>query len=51
MRNNIDHSSKRGLPPFFHSDTNPVLGNALFHSAKKKKKHVLVVNKKTEEIE
>ena len=28
---NMEHISKRGLPPFFHSDTNLVLGNSLVH--------------------
>ena len=32
---NIEHLSKRGPPPFFHSDTNLVLGNALVHPFEK----------------
>ena len=41
LKNKVNHSSKQGPPPFFHSDTNPVLGNVLVHSVKKK--HILVV--------
>ena len=41
LKNNIDHLSKRGPPPFFHSDTNLVLGNVLVHSVEKT--HVLVL--------
>ena len=41
MKNNINHLSNRGPPPFFHSDTNLVLGNVLVHSVEKT--HVLVV--------
>ena len=37
---NIYHLNKRGLPPFFHSETNPVLGHVLVHSVDKT--HVLV---------
>ena len=40
-KNNTYHSNKRRLPPFFHSDTNPALGDVLFHSVNKT--HVLVV--------
>ena len=36
LKNKVNHSSKQGPPPFFHSDTNPVLGNVLVHSVKKK---------------
>ena len=36
--------NKRGPPPFFHSDTNPVLGHFLVHSVGKT--HVLVVTVK-----
>ena len=42
LKNNINHLSKRGPPPFFHSDTNPVRGNVLVHSVEKKTR-VLVV--------
>ena len=42
LKNNIYHSNKRGPPPFFHSDTNPVLGHVLIHSVEKT--HVLVVH-------
>ena len=31
LKNHIDHTSKRGPSPFFHSDTNLVLGTFLFH--------------------
>ena len=41
LKNNIYHWSKRGLPPFFHSNTNPVLGHILGHSIDGT--HVLVV--------
>ena len=41
LKNNIYHSNKRGQPPFFHLDTNPILGYALVHSVDKT--HVLVV--------
>ena len=41
LKNNIDDSNKRGPPPLFHSDTNPVLGHVLIHSVDKT--HVLVV--------
>ena len=40
-KNNIYHSNKRGPPPFFHPDTNPVVGHVLVHSVDKT--HVLVV--------
>ena len=30
-RQNTCHSKKREPPPFFHSDTNPVLGHVLIH--------------------
>ena len=36
LKNKVNHSSKRGPPPFIYSDTNPVLGNVLVHSVKKK---------------
>ena len=36
LRNNINHLSKRGPSPFFHSDTNLVRGNVLVHSVEKK---------------
>ena len=42
LKNNINHLSKRGPPPFFHSDTNLVRGNVLVHSVEKKTR-VLVV--------
>ena len=32
---NIEHLSKRGPPPFFHSDTNLALANALVHPFEK----------------
>ena len=35
------HSNKRGPPPFFHSDTNPVIGHVLVYSVGKT--HILVV--------
>ena len=35
LKNNIYHSNKRGTPPFFHLDTNPVIGQALVHSVDK----------------
>ena len=38
---NIDHSSKRGPPLFFHSDTSPRFGNSLVQSVNKT--HILVV--------
>ena len=41
LKNNIYHSNKRRPPPFFHLDTNPVIGHALVHSVDKT--HVLVV--------
>ena len=41
LKNKIDHLSKRGPPPFFHLDTNHVLGNVLVHSVEKS--DVLVV--------
>ena len=41
LKNNIYHSNKRGPPPFFHSDTNPLLGHVRIHSFDKT--HVLVV--------
>ena len=41
LKNDIDHLSKRGPPPFCHSDTNLVLGNVLDNSVEKT--HVLVV--------
>ena len=41
LKNNIYHSNKRGPPPFFHLDTNPVLGHVLVHSVDKA--NVLVV--------
>ena len=41
LKNNIYHSNKRGQPPFFHLDTNPIIGYALVHSVDKT--HVLVV--------
>ena len=41
LKNNIYHSNKRGPPPFFHLDTNPVLGHVLIESVNKT--HVLVV--------
>ena len=41
LKNSIDHLSKRGPPPFFHSNTNLVLGNVLVYSVEKA--HVLVV--------
>ena len=37
LKNKVNHSSKRGPPPFIYSDTNPVLGNVLVHSVKIKK--------------
>ena len=44
LKNNIDHSRKRGKPPFFHQDTNTVLGHVLVYSVDKT--HVLVVTAK-----
>ena len=41
LKSNIYHSDKRGPPPFFHLDTNHVLGHVLIHSFDKT--HVLVV--------
>ena len=41
VKSNIYHSNKRGPPPFFHMDANPVLGHVLIHSVDKT--HVLVV--------
>ena len=41
LKSNIYHSNKRGSPPFFHVDTNPVTGHTLVHSVDKT--HVLVV--------
>ena len=41
LKNNIYHSNKHGPPPFFHLDTNPVIGHALAHYVDKT--HVLVV--------
>ena len=38
---NIYYSNKRGPPPFFHLDTNPVLAHVLVHSVDKT--HCLVV--------
>ena len=35
LKNNMNHLSKRGPSPFFHSDTNLVLGNVLVHSVEK----------------
>ena len=35
LHRNIEHLSKREPPPFFHSDTNLVLGNALVHPFEK----------------
>ena len=35
------HSNKWGPPPFFHSDTNPVIGHVLVYSVGKT--HILVV--------
>ena len=44
VKNNIYHSKKLGPPPFFHSDTNPQLGQVLVHSVDKT--HILVVTVK-----
>ena len=41
LKNSIYNSNKRGLPPFPHSDTNPVLGQVLVPSVDKT--HVLIV--------
>ena len=41
LKKNIYHSNKRGSPPFFHLDTNLVIGYVLGHSLEKS--HVLVV--------
>ena len=41
LKINIDHSSKREPPLFFHSDTSPVLGNGLVHFVDKT--HLLAV--------
>ena len=41
LKNNIHHSNKWGSSPFFHLDTNPVLGHLLVYSVDKT--HVLVV--------
>ena len=41
LKSNIYHSDKRGPPPFFHLDTNPVLGRVLIHSVDRT--HVLVL--------
>ena len=35
VKNKIYYSDKRGPPPFFHSGTNPALGNVLVHSVDK----------------
>ena len=35
LKNNTDHSSKRGTLPFFHLDTNPIRGHILVHSVDK----------------
>ena len=35
LKNSIYHLSKRGLPPFFNSGTNSVLGQVLAYSLKK----------------
>ena len=35
LKNNVYRSNKREPPPFFHSDTNPVLGHFLIHSVHK----------------
>ena len=44
LKNNINHLSKNGPPPFLHSDTNLVLRNVLVHSVERN--HVLVVTGK-----
>ena len=44
LKNNIYHSNKRGPPPFFHSDTSPVLGQVLVYSIDKI--HILVATVK-----
>ena len=41
LKSNIYHSNKRGPPPFFRLDTNPVLGHVLINSVDKTQ--VLVV--------
>ena len=41
LKNNTYHSNKRRPLPFFHSDTNPALGDVLFYSVNKT--HALVV--------
>ena len=41
--NNIYYSNKRGPPPFFHSDTSPVLGHVLVHSVDKTNVQVVTV--------
>ena len=41
LMKNIYRSNKRGPPPFFHPDTNPLIGHAVVHSVEKT--HVLVV--------
>ena len=41
LKKNIYHSNKRGTPPYFHPDTNPLIGHTLVHSVDKT--HVLVV--------
>ena len=44
LKSNIYHSNKRGPPPFFHLDINPVLGYVLIYSVDKT--HGLVVTVK-----
>ena len=41
LKNKIHHSNRRGLPPVFHSDTNPVLSYFIVYCVDKT--HVLVV--------
>ena len=43
LKNSIYHSNKRGPPPFFHSDSNPILGHVLVNSVDKIYALVLVV--------
>ena len=44
LKNSIYHSNKRGPPPFFHLDTNPVIGHALVHSVDKTQVLVVTVD-------
>ena len=43
LKSNICHSNKRGPPPFFYLDTNPLLGHFLIHSVDKTNALVVAV--------